>query len=60
MHSDASGLGYVLLDNNLPQLYAPEKFLGSRQAAYGLSFVVELSISNNGRLNQDSTFVRCV
>lgn len=58
LHSDASGLGYILLDNNFPQLHAPEHFLGDRRAAYGLNFVVDLSISNDGRLNEDSTFVR--
>ncbi len=59
LYSTASGLGYILLDNNLPQLHAPDHFLGDRQAAYGLNFVVDLTISDGtDNLHEDSTFVR--
>ena len=42
----------------MPMLYAPEKFLGDRQATYGLSFSVVLRISNTGALNVNTTIIR--
>lgn len=44
--SDANGLGYILLNNDIPMLYAPDKFLGNQQASYGLDFSVFISLSN--------------
>lgn len=56
--SNADGLGYILLINHMPMLYAPEKFLGDRLATYGLTFSVFLRISNTGALNVNTTIIR--
>lgn len=56
--SDANGLGYILLINHMPMLYAPENFLGDRLATYGLSFSAFLRISNTGSLNTNTTIIR--
>lgn len=58
--SDSTGLGYILLINHMPMLYAPEDFLGDRLATYGLSFSAFLRISNTGALNINTTIIRLV
>lgn len=58
--SNADGLGYILLINHIPMLYAPEKYLGDHLASYGLTFSVFLRISNTGQLNVNTTIVRQV
>lgn len=56
--SNADGLGYILLINHMPMLYAPEKYLGDRLATYGLTFSAFLRISNTGALNVNTTIIR--
>ena len=56
--SNADGLGYILLINHMPMLYAPERYLGDRLATYGLTFSVFLRISNTGALNVNTTIIR--
>ena len=56
--SDSNGLGYILLINHMPMLYAPEAFLGDRVGTYGLHFSVVLRISNTGALNVNTTIIR--
>jgi len=56
--SDASGFGYILVVNDEPQLFAPEKFLGNRQASYGLNFRVAVTVTNTGTINRGSTIIR--
>lgn len=38
MCSDVSGLGYILLLNDQPMLYAPDNFIGNRLGSYGQIF----------------------
>ena len=44
--------------NDEPQLFAPQRFLGDRQASYGLMFRVVAAISNTGTINRGTTFIR--
>ncbi len=61
-HSDMSGLGYILLLNDQPMLFAPDYFLGSRLGSYGQTFEMTVSVEDGplgpGTLLENSTIVR--
>ena len=56
VYSDATGLGYILLSNDNPMLYAPSKFLGNQRSSYGLYFTITVSLSTTSGL-KDTTSV---
>ena len=49
-----SGLGYILLENDFPMFYAPERYLGNWLTSYGLDFTVSIGLTSNGALNNNT------
>lgn len=46
IHSDATGLGYILLLNDQPMLFAPDKFIGNRLGSYGRTFQMTVRVDD--------------
>ena len=60
--SDASGLGYILLLNDQPMIFAPDSFIMNRLGSYGQMFNMVVRVEDGllgpGTLLINSTIIR--